>query len=155
LADRVDELERALVLAELKIAELTVRLKTARDDVRRLRGRVVSSRVPVVLEVEPSGDVTLYAGHGTVDLAIVEWPRCGWNATVEEWLTWQLAERQRDVYLPSCVEARVNGAKIARLLTTAYAEYERMLVDLPAVRSLVEQSKKERAAFASKGKAKT
>lgn len=142
-----DSLARRLTLAELRIAELTVRLKVARDSARRYRDLLGRRRVPVVLEVHANGDVMLYAENGTVEVAVVEWPDVEWSATVEEWLGWQLGERHRAVYLPSCVEARVAANAKRLSLTAAYGKYERMLADFPLVRAMVAASKESRKDF--------
>lgn len=126
-----------------RLQESELRLGVLRKRCARLRDLLGRKRTPVLVETYANGEVWIYAEHGTVELAQVDWPRGKFkgeaHTTVEEWLTEMLGERHRAIYLPSCVERRIypdNGERWS--LTEAYAAYEKMLIEVPVLRVLME-----------------
>jgi len=111
-------------LLELDVANLTLRLKECRKELRKAQRAARRKRVPVLVKVEDSGDVSVYAKDA--DVEIVAMPRgvTGAKATtlVEEWVDLCLPEQFRDLHLPGYCVATVNP-RACRTLTETYEAF--------------------------------
>lgn len=128
--------EQEKTLLELDVANLTIRLKECRKELRKAQRAARRKRVPVLVKVEDSGDVSVYAKDA--DVEIVAMPRgvTGAKATtlVEEWVDLCLPERFRELHLPGYCVATVN-ARACRTVTETY-EASQMQANIEAMNTL-------------------
>lgn len=142
--------EQEKTLLELDVANLRLQLKEARKDIDKLGyrlglnrkinrqlGRALErKRVPVLVRVEPNGDVSVYARDAEVEIVSVPFGVAGPRAMdlVEVWLDECLPERFRELHLPSLCVATVNP-RACRTVTETY-EASQMQANIEAMNTL-------------------
>lgn len=116
--------EQEKTLLELDVANLTIRLKECRKELRKAQRAARRKRVPVLVRVEPNGDVSVYAKDADVEVVAIPRGVAGPRAMdlVEVWLDECLPERFRELHLPGYCVATVN-ARACRSLTETYEAF--------------------------------
>lgn len=123
-------------LLELDVANLTVRLSMARKELAKCRRECRRKRVPVLVRVDPNGDVSVYGRDIDVEVASMPKDVAGPRAMdlVEVWVDECLPERFRELHLPSLCLATVN-ARACRTVTETY-EASQMQANIEAMNNL-------------------
>jgi len=128
--------EQEKTLLELDVANLTIRLKECRKELRKAQRAARRKRVPVLVRVDPNGDVSVYAQDADVEIVAMPCKVAGPNAMVlvEQWVDVCLPERFRELHLPSLCLATVN-ARACRTVTETY-EASQMQANIEAMNNL-------------------